>query len=183
MVTRHGSRSGARRMMAAMAVSASMAVTMAACATNNDPGVAAGAGQTAGSTAAPAATTTVAPTTTTTTASKADVATATNATFGTILVDAAGKTLYTFDKDTGGTSACTGGCAGTWPALVLAPGATAPVAGPGVTNLTAVVRPDDPAKTQVAFNGKPLYTYGQDAAAGDTKGDGVGGNWHVAKAG
>jgi len=88
---------------------------------------------------------------------------------------------HTFDKDTTGTSACTGNCAGTWPPLVLQSGASAPVAAPGLTNLGAVARPDDATKMQVVWNGKPLYTYAADAAPGDTKGDGVGGIWHVAK--
>jgi predicted lipoprotein with Yx(FWY)xxD motif len=97
------------------------------------------------------------------------------------MVDATGKTLYTFDKDTSATSSCTGGCAATWPALVLPSGTTTPVAGAGLNGLTAVARPDDATKTQVAWNGKPLYTYAADTAPGDTKGDGVGGIWHVAK--
>lgn len=176
--TDDGSRSCMRRMMAALAVSASLAVTMAACATNNDPGVAVAPVTT--TVAPPTTTAAVAPTTTV--APKATVATATNAAFGTILVDATGKTLYTFDKDTGGSSQCSGGCAGTWPALVLPAGVTTPAAGTGVTNLTTVVRPDDPAKMQVAWNGKPLYNYSADSAPGDTRGDGIGGIWHVAKA-
>jgi predicted lipoprotein with Yx(FWY)xxD motif len=178
-----GSRTAGRRMMGALAVTASMAVTMAACATNNDPGVPAGSGSQSATTVAPAGAAAPAAAPTTTAAPKATVATATNATFGTIFVDASGKTLYTFDKDTSTASACTGGCASTWPALVLPAGVTAPVAGPGVTNLTAAARPDDATKMQVDWNGKPLYTYAADAAPGDTKGDGVGGIWHVAKAG
>ena len=32
-----------------------------------------------------------------------------------MLVDSKGMTLYTFDKDAGGKSACNGGCAANWP--------------------------------------------------------------------
>ena len=32
---------------------------------------------------------------------------------------------------------------------------------------------------QVVYGGHLLYTYAQDMAAGDTKGQGVGGIWHV----
>ncbi len=138
-----------------------------------------GAGQ---SVTTAAAVTTVAPAAaTTTTAAKATVATASNTALGTILVDSAGKTLYVFDRDTGGASSCTGNCAVTWPALVLPSGTTTPVAGSGVNGLGVVARPDDASKMQVTLGGKPLYTFSGDTAAGDTKGDGVGGTWHVAK--
>ena len=33
---------------------------------------------------------------------------------------------------------------------------------------------------QVLANGHPLYTFAQDKAAGDTKGEGLFGKWHVA---
>src|SRR5687767_791267 len=41
---------------------------------------------------------------------------------GMILTDSAGLTLYTFDRDTPGVSNCSGGCASTWPPLLLAEG-------------------------------------------------------------
>ena len=161
------------RGLAVVASVAGLAVVMTACGGNDKPVVSSSQQQPA---------TTVAPAVTTTAAPKATVATASNATFGTIMVDSTGKTLYTFDNDTTTVSSCTGNCAGTWPALVLPTGATAPVAGPGVTGLTVAARPDDATKMQVDWNGKPLYTYAADTAPGDTKGDGVAGKWHVAKA-
>jgi predicted lipoprotein with Yx(FWY)xxD motif len=164
--------------MLLLAAGAALAVSMAACGSDDKPVSTANSGQSA--TTLPVATT-AAPVATTA-APKATVATTANATFGTIMVDpATGRTLYTFDKDTGTTSACTGNCAATWPPLVLPGGTTTPVAGTGLSNLTAVARPDDATKMQVTWNGKPLYTYAADTAAGDTKGDGVGGIWHVAK--
>lgn len=102
------------------------------------------------------------------------VSTASNAKLGTILVDAQGRTLYTFDKDTGDTIACTGACATRWPPLVVTSGEPT-----GVPGLATAKRPDG--TTQVTFNGKPLYRYSADAKAGDTNGDGFGGVWHVAK--
>lgn len=155
------------RRLSAVVLSASLAMAMAACGDDDEP-VSAG-GQSAPTTAA-----------TTTAAPKATVATATSS-LGTIFVDGAGKTLYTWDRDSGGQSACTGNCAATWPPLVLPAGATAPVAGPGVSLLTTVARPDDPTKLQVVWDGKPLYYYAADTAPGDVKGDGVGGTWHVIK--
>jgi predicted lipoprotein with Yx(FWY)xxD motif len=166
----------AGRAMAAVAVAAALAVSMAACGKDDKPVTAAG-GQSATTAVAPATTTPVA----TTAAPKPTVATASSATLGTIMVDATGRTLYTFDKDSGTTSSCTGNCAATWPALVLPSGTTTPVAGTGLNGLTVAARPDDATKMQVAWNGKPLYTYAADTAPGDTKGDGVGGIWHVAK--
>jgi predicted lipoprotein with Yx(FWY)xxD motif len=100
------------------------------------------------------------------------VAAATNANLGkTILVDAGGKTLYTYDKDTAGTSACTGACATAWPPLPVASGST-PKAGSGVTGALATITRADGTK-QVTYKGAPLYTYQQDAKAGDASGDGV----------
>lgn len=169
-----------RRTLTMVAVAGAVALALAACGKNDSP-VSSAANQTA-TTQAPVVSATTVPIPTTA-AAKPTVATASNATFGTILVDAtSGKTLYVFDKDAGGVSACTGNCAGTWPAVVLGSGATTPVAGTGVTGLTTAARPDDATKLQVLWNGKPLYTYAADTAAGDTKGDGVGGIWHVAKA-
>ena len=167
------------RRLAVVALCAALTMAMAACGDDDDPTTTAGGGQTGGTSATTAAPAPAA-TTPTTAAATPTVATA-NSSLGTIFVDAAGKTLYTFDRDTGPTSACTGQCAATWPPLVLPSGTTTPVAGPGISQLTAAPRPDDATKLQVVWNGKPLYTYAADTAPGDTKGEGVGGVWHVAK--
>src|SRR6476469_10996300 len=106
--------------LSAVLLSATLALAMAACGNDDDPVTTAAGGQTAATTP-----TTLAAVTTTTAAPKATVATATSS-LGTVFVDATGKTLYTWDKDTGPTSTCTGNCAATWPALVLASGVTTP---------------------------------------------------------
>jgi|SRR5271154_783225 len=91
----------------------------------------------------------------------------------TVLVDAKGMTLYTFDKDTTpGKSMCNGRCLMNWPALM----ATGNAADMG--DWTVVTR-DDGGK-QWAYKGKPLYTFAKDMKPGDTAGDGVGMVWHVA---
>ncbi len=156
------------RRFSVVLLGASLALSTVACGDDDEPVATA-------TTAAPAAT---APPTTA--ASQPTVATA-NSSVGTIFVDAGGRALYTWDRDTTATSTCTGNCAVTWPPLVLPAGTTAPVAGPGVGSLTAAARPDDASKLQVVWNGKPLYTYAGDTAPGEVKGDGVGGTWHVAK--
>ncbi len=93
---------------------------------------------------------------------------------GKTLVDAKGMTLYTFDRDAGGKSACNGPCAGNWPPLMA--GADAKDMG-----AWSVVTRDDGAK-QWAYKGKPLYTWVKDTKAGDITGDGfLNGAWHVAQ--
>ena len=85
-------------------------------------------------------------------------------------------TLYYFKPDTPTTSACTGGCAGTWPPL-LSTGTGSPTSAatlPGT--LTAVTTANG---NQVEYNGHLLYTYSGDSAAGQTNGEGVGGKWFV----
>ena len=162
------------RRLSAVVLTATLAMGMAACGDDDDP-TTTSAGQTGGTTA-----TTAAAPATTAPAAKPTVATASTS-LGTVLVDGAGKTLYTWDRDTGPASTCTGNCAATWPPLVLASGVTTPVAGPGVSLLTTAPRPDDATKLQVNWDGKPLYYYAADTAPGDVKGDGVGGTWHVVK--
>jgi len=92
-----------------------------------------------------------------------------------ILVGPTGNALYTKGTDP---SSCTAGCLAAWPALVVPAGGTA-TAGTGVTGKVATVaRPDG--STQVTYNGKPLYYFASDSAAGTATGDGVGG-FSVAK--
>jgi predicted lipoprotein with Yx(FWY)xxD motif len=107
------------------------------------------------------------------------VKTAASDKFGTILTDANGKSLYTFDRDTSTTSACTGGCATTWPALLLPAGGTTPIPNAGVKG-TLGLGANPAGGSQITLNGKPLYRYSGDANPGDTNGDGVGGIWHIA---
>lgn len=160
------------RRLSAVVLTATLAMGMAAC--GDDDPTTTSAGQTGGTTATTPAPATTAP------AAKPTVATASTS-LGTVLVDGAGKTLYTWDRDTGPASTCTGNCAATWPPLVLPAGVTTAVAGPGVSLLTSAPRPDDATKLQVNWDGKPLYYYAADTAPGDVKGDGVGGTWHVVK--
>lgn len=93
---------------------------------------------------------------------------------GKTFVDAKGMTLYTFDKDAGGKSACNGPCAQNWPPLMAAADAK-PTA-----DMAIVVR-DDGSKMW-AYKGKPLYTFKKDTKPGETTGDGfLNGAWHIAK--
>lgn len=95
----------------------------------------------------------------------------------TILTDAKGDTLYYFTPDKASTSACTGGCAQTWPPLLMT-GSGTPTASttlPGT--LTAVSAGNG---NQVEYNGHLLYTFAGDTAPGQTNGEGKFGKWFVA---
>ncbi|MDB5615697.1 MAG: hypothetical protein JWQ22_3350 [Devosia sp.] len=91
-----------------------------------------------------------------------------------VFTDAKGMTLYIFDKDTkgDGKSVCNGECAVKWPPLMAAADAK------DEGEFTVVTR-DDGSKMW-AHEGMPLYYWYEDMAAGDVKGDGVGGVWHLA---
>ncbi len=84
-----------------------------------------------------------------------------------------GFSLYTFDNDDLGVSNCSGGCLSNWPALMANEGAEAQAP------YSLVER--DSGELQWALNGKPLYFFSGDSAAGDITGDGVGGVWHLAR--
>ncbi|AZS81259.1 hypothetical protein N8H69_12540 [Achromobacter spanius] len=90
-----------------------------------------------------------------------------------ILVNSAGMTLYTFDKDAGGKSACNDGCAKIWPPV------TAPADAKPMGDLTVITR-DDGSK-QWAHKGKPVYLYVKDTKPGDKTGDNFKEVWHVIK--
>jgi predicted lipoprotein with Yx(FWY)xxD motif len=91
---------------------------------------------------------------------------------GKILVGPNGHTLYLFTRDTGTTSACTGACAGAWPALTSS---SAPTAGAGV-DAGKLSTASGQVAGHVVYNGHLLYYFAQDAAAGQANGASVP-NW------
>ncbi|MFA6266723.1 MAG: hypothetical protein WC670_13550 [Pseudolabrys sp.] len=93
---------------------------------------------------------------------------------GQVLTNTSGMTLYTFDKDAAGKSACNGPCAANWPPLMAAADAKAAGA------YTIVAREDG--SKQWAKGDKPLYTWKNDKKPGDITGDGfLNGAWHIVK--
>ncbi len=93
---------------------------------------------------------------------------------GKVLTNERGMTLYVFDKDSGGKSACNGPCAGNWPPLMAA-ASSMPMG-----DYTVITR-DDGSK-QWAYKGKPLYNWKNDKKPGDITGDGFLNNaWHIAQ--
>lgn len=98
---------------------------------------------------------------------------------GRILVDSRGRTLYLFEKDTPGRSACTGVCAGYWPPLLTR---SKPIAGrKAKQSLLGVIRRSDGTR-QVTYAGHPLYRFVEDTKPGRTAGEGLdqfGAEWYV----
>jgi predicted lipoprotein with Yx(FWY)xxD motif len=74
-----------------------------------------------------------------------------------MLVDAKGMTLYTYDKDSNGMSACNGKCAENWPPLAAMEGAAA-------SGEWALIKRED-GSMQWAYDGHPLYGYAMDKQA------------------
>jgi len=93
-----------------------------------------------------------------------------NTGIGQILVNSRGLTLYLFKADKGTKSACTNACAAAWPPLLVT---GKPTVGSGLNAslLGTTTRPEG--KTQVTYNGHPLYRFAQDQKAGETNGQGV----------
>ncbi len=102
--------------------------------------------------------------------------------FGTIL--AAGPkrlTVYLFEADKDGQSACSGACAAVWPPVRTA--AEARASGAAVSADLGLLTRADGTK-QVTYKGHPLYFYEKDKDDGDAYGEGshsFGAGWYVLK--
>ena len=98
---------------------------------------------------------------------------------GHYVTDSRGFTLYLFEKDEHGRSACNGTCAKVWAPYVTS---GKPSAGHGVSaaKLGTIKRRDG--RLQVTYAGHPLYHYDDDHKAGQTEGQGAsafGAKWYV----
>jgi predicted lipoprotein with Yx(FWY)xxD motif len=102
--------------------------------------------------------------------------------FGTILTNATGYTLYWFTKDTATTSACGDVCASNWPPVTGTPRLATGARLHGT--LGTLIRPDG--TVQATYDGHPLYTFAGDFESGDVGGTGLtefGGVWHAIQSG
>ena len=105
-----------------------------------------------------------------------------------VLTDSSGKVLYVSDQEGGGKLLCTtSACTAIWVPLTVASGQQPSWPSSLASHLSTVMRPDG--SSQVAWDGKPLYTFSFDHGAGQVTGDGkqdsFGGTsftWHVATA-
>jgi predicted lipoprotein with Yx(FWY)xxD motif len=94
---------------------------------------------------------------------------------GWVMAKANGQVVYTYAKDSRGSApSCTGSCASVW-----APVTGMPKAGPADTfpGSFGTVSGGNGAKV-ITYNGYPLYTY-VGAPPLSTKGNGIGGQWHI----
>ncbi len=98
---------------------------------------------------------------------------------GSLVLAESGLSLYTFDNDSLNTSTCDGTpddtttCAGKWPPLLAADGATA--------NNTMTIITRSNGEKQWALKGQPLYQWHDDKALGDIGGDNINNVWHLAR--
>jgi predicted lipoprotein with Yx(FWY)xxD motif len=95
----------------------------------------------------------------------------------TFLTDGSGRAVYLWVKDTGGTSACSGACAGAWPP-VTATGTVTASGSAKSSDLGTITRSDG--TKQVTYDGHPLYYFSGDSGAGTATGqgsDGFGAKW------
>jgi predicted lipoprotein with Yx(FWY)xxD motif len=89
---------------------------------------------------------------------------------GRIIVDSRGHTLYLFEKDRRGASACSGACLVYWPPL-LTSGTPTAIKGAKRSLLGSIRRADG--RRQVTYAGHPLYLFFGDAKRGQTNGEGL----------
>jgi predicted lipoprotein with Yx(FWY)xxD motif len=82
-----------------------------------------------------------------------------------------GHSLYVYDLDPAGRSVCLGRCTSEWPPV------TAPQDAHQIGDWTPIRRSDG--NLQWAYKGRPVYTFSGDTEAGQTKGAGLGGVWHL----
>jgi predicted lipoprotein with Yx(FWY)xxD motif len=96
--------------------------------------------------------------------------------YGKIVVDGNGRTVYVFDKDTSGTSNCSGDCLAKWPVVAAGEG-TPQLDGIDASLVSTITRSDG--TKQLAIKGLPLYLFASDTQPGEAKGQAVGGVWWV----
>ena len=95
---------------------------------------------------------------------------------GKILVNSSGLTFYMYTHDKRDVSICTEACARVWPPAIAAGTPTA-AAGVSRAKLTTIKRSDH--RTQLAYNGHPLYTFSEDTRKGQAGGEGFLGAWFM----
>ena len=99
---------------------------------------------------------------------------------GTVLANSKGVTLYLFEKDKKGKSACSGACAANWPPLITK---GKPKALHGVRSSKLGTTKRRNGAMQVTYARHPLYTFvGDGKKPGSTAGEGLkafGAEWYV----
>lgn len=99
---------------------------------------------------------------------------------GSYLADPEGNTLYTLVDEGGQPLPCEADCLTAWPPYTGEAVVNEAAGSPLDASLVGTV--DTAEGAQVTYNGLPLYTFTQDAQAGDLAGQGVegfGGTWYI----
>ena len=78
--------------------------------------------------------------------------------FGAILATRGHLAIYTWNKEKDKKVHCTGACAKTWPPITIPHGTMAPKHITGVMGTFGEIMRAD-GRTQITFNGRPLYTF------------------------
>jgi predicted lipoprotein with Yx(FWY)xxD motif len=100
-----------------------------------------------------------------------------NPTFGNVITDNTGRTLYFFSNDIAGNSTCEGNCSVTWKPFYVKDAVIEE--GLNETEIGTITRQDG--TKQNTYWRWPLYYFNGDTREGDTNGDKVNGVWYVAK--
>ena len=100
--------------------------------------------------------------------------------FGVILVNGSGQTLYLDAGDKPPHFACTGGCLQAWPPLIA--NGTLKAKGAAKASMLKSVKGAN-GKKWVTYNGHPLYTFASDSSSNPTSGEGVNGFYVVSSSG
>ena len=96
--------------------------------------------------------------------------------YGSVVANARGEVLYSYADDTTTTSACNADwCLVDWPPLQSP---EAPTKSPSISAPVAVISGAG-GTTQATLGGHPLYTFAGDLHPGDTRGEGIGGDWFL----
>lgn len=121
-------------------------------------------------------------------ASQAKVQLRSDAQLGTLLTDESNRTLYSFANDFNGENNCTGGCANVWPVFYAGDNLTQSLLASGLDLADFGTVTTGSGDKQTTYKGWPLYYYAPlvgstntPESAGEIKGEGVAGIWHVAK--
>jgi predicted lipoprotein with Yx(FWY)xxD motif len=120
------------------------------------------------------------------TAAKITIKTASVAGLGTVLVDGAGRTLYTLTSESAGKITCTtaNGCTDYWSQLDSKSGQRHATRGSARASMIGSEK-GAPGTRILTYHGLPLYTYVGDTAGGQANGQGLksfGGTWYAVSA-
>jgi len=88
---------------------------------------------------------------------------------GSVLVNTAGKTIYSPEQEAHGRILCTGSCLSFWLPVTVKSASGLHAAG-RVTGVLGTIHRRDDGLTQVTYNGRPLYTFRLDQSPGQARG-------------